>query len=171
MIEGITALYIFMLAAFTGDLTYEGSLADVHGQVKLAAQKSRLATIYADRTRLDARYRLGLRAGTLTMLGGFAADSSTLDPSMIAGVVGPLKAASGTPIGPVATSIANALGRTANRFNIGGHITLVNFPGGGAARISGIRTMTSGISMILSRSASEASQKGRNRCRKGGPCL
>jgi hypothetical protein len=124
------------LAAFNGELTYEGSLADVHGQVKLAAQKSRLATIYADRTRLDGRYRLGLQAGTFTMLGGFAADNSTLDPSMVAGVVGPLKAASGTPIGPVATSIADALSRTANRFNIGGHITLVNFPGGGAARIT-----------------------------------
>jgi hypothetical protein len=124
------------LAAFAGELTYKGSLADVHGNVKLAAQKSRLATIYADRTRLYGGYRLGIRAGTFTMLGGFAADNSTLDPSMLAGVVEPLRAASGTPIGPVATSIANALGRTAHNFNIGGHITVVNFPGGGAARIT-----------------------------------
>ena len=124
------------LAAFNGDLTYSGSLVDVRGRVKLASQKSRLATIVADRTRLDGRYRLGIRAGTFTMIGGFAADHSTLDPSMLAGVVGPLKAASGTPIGPVATSIANALGRTASNFNIGGHITVVNFPGGGAARIA-----------------------------------
>jgi hypothetical protein len=124
------------LAAFVGNITYEGPLSDVRGRVKLSAQKSRLATIYADRTRLDGAYRLGLRAGTFTMLGGFAADSSTLDPSILAGVIQPLRAAEGTPIGPVATSIGNALSRTANRFNIGGHITLVNFPGGGAARIT-----------------------------------
>jgi translocation and assembly module TamB len=124
------------LAAFTGNLTYKGSLADVHGRVDVAAQNSRLATIYADRTRLNGAYRLGLRAGTFTMLGGFAADNSTLDPSVLAGVTQPLAAASGTPIGPVATSIANALRRTARNFNIGGHITVVNFPGGGAARVN-----------------------------------
>jgi translocation and assembly module TamB len=124
------------LAAFTGNLTYKGSLADVHGRVDVTAQKSRLATIYADRTRLNGAYRLGLRAGTFTMLGGFAADNSTLDASVLAGVTQPLAAASGTPIGPVATSIANALRRTARNFNIGGHITVVNFPGGGAARVN-----------------------------------
>jgi hypothetical protein len=124
------------LAAFTGDLTYKGTLADVRGRVKVAAQRSRLATIYADRTRLDGNYRLGLREGTFTMLGGFAADNSTLDPSMLAGVVQPLEATKGTPIAPVATSIGNALSRTAHNFNIGGHITVVNFPGGGAARIT-----------------------------------
>ena len=124
------------LAAFTGDLTYKGTLADVRGRVKVAAQRSRLATIYANRTQLDGAYRLGLREGTFTMLGGFAADGSTLDPSMLAGVIQPLEATKGTPIGPVATSIGNALGRTAQNFNIGGHITVVNFPGGGAARIT-----------------------------------
>ncbi len=124
------------LSAFTGELTYKGSLTDVHGQVKLAAQKSRLATIYADRTRLSGGYRLGLSDGKFTMLGGFAADSSRLDPSMLAAVVEPLKAAAGTPIGPVTTSISKALSRTASNFNIGGHITVVNFPGGGAARIT-----------------------------------
>jgi len=124
------------LAAFVGDLTYKGTLEDVGGHVRLSAQKSRLATIYAERTRLSGGYRLGIRAGTFTMLGGFAADNSTLDPSILAGVVQPLEAARGTPIGPVATSIGNALRRTAHNFNIGGHITLVNFPGGGAARIT-----------------------------------
>ena len=124
------------LAAFTGDLTYKGSLTDVRGRVKLAAQNSRLATIYANRTRLYGGYRLGLRAGTFTMVGGFAADGSTLDPSMIAGIVGPLNATGGTPIAPVAKAIAAALSRTAHNFNIGGHIGVVNFPGGGAARIT-----------------------------------
>ncbi|MEO7635347.1 MAG: YdbH domain-containing protein [Sphingomicrobium sp.] len=123
------------LAAFNGELTYKGSFADVSGQVKLAAQKSRLGTIFADRTRLAGAYRLGTRAGTFALVGDFAADSAALDPSLLAGVTQPLAAAAKTPIGPVATAIGNAIGRTARNFNSAGKIRLVNFPGGGAARI------------------------------------
>ena len=124
------------LAAFVGDITYKGPISDVRGQVKLSAQKSRMATIFADRTRLNGDYRLGIQAGTFAMLGNFAADSAALDPSMLAGVTQPLAAAAKTPIGPVATSIGNAISRTAHNFNASGQIHVVNFPGGGAARIT-----------------------------------
>ena len=123
------------LAAFVGELSYKGPLTDVRGKLKLAARQSRMATIYADRTRLDAAYRLGIRAGTLALDGRFAADSAKLDPSMIAGVMQPLAAAANTPIGPIAGAIRDAIGRTANDFNAAGHIKVVNFPGGGAVRI------------------------------------
>lgn len=125
------------LAAFVGDLTYKGSLAEVNGRVKLSAQKSRMGTIYADRTRLGGGYHLGIRSGTFALIGDFAADSSALDPSMIAGVTQPLAAAAKTPIGPVASAIGNAILRTARNFNIGGQMKVVNFPGGGAARVTG----------------------------------
>lgn len=124
------------LANFIGDITYKGSFADVDGRVKLSAQKSRMATIYADRTRLDGSYHLGLRAGTFDMVGDYAADSAALDPSMLAGVTGPLVAAAKTPIGPVAASIGNAINRTARNFNSAGHINVANFPGGGAVRVT-----------------------------------
>ncbi|MGH6784475.1 MAG: hypothetical protein ACREBP_07605, partial [Sphingomicrobium sp.] len=124
------------LANFTGALTYKGPLSDVRGRVTLAAQNSRLATIYADRTRLDARYGLGLRSGRLALVGQFAANSASLDDSMLAAVAGPLAAAAKTPIGPVATAIGGALERTSNNFDIAGAIRLVNFPGGGGARIN-----------------------------------
>src|SRR6185503_502258 len=52
------------LAAFAGELTYKGPITNVHGQVKLSAQQSRLGTIYADRTRLNGGYGLDSRAGT-----------------------------------------------------------------------------------------------------------
>ena len=70
------------------------------------------------------------------MVGDYAADSAALDPSMLAGVTQPLAAAAKTPIGPVASSIGNAISRTARNFNSAGHIRVVNFPGGGAARIT-----------------------------------
>jgi hypothetical protein len=144
------------LAAFTGDLTYKGTITDVRGQVNLAAQRSRLATIYADRTRLKGGYKLGLRAGTFAMVGNFAADSAALDPSMISGVTQPLAAAAKTPIGPVASSIGGAISRTARNFNISGGLRVVNFPGGGAARVTsadiigpgGARARITGVSGV-----------------------
>jgi hypothetical protein len=124
------------LANFAGDITYKGSLGSVDGRVRLAAQNSRMATITADRTRLDGAYHLGIREGTFEMVGDYAASSAALAPSMLAGVTQPLSAAAGTPTGPVASSIANALRRTAGNFNSTGRIKVVNFPGGGAARIT-----------------------------------
>ena len=123
------------LANFAGELTYKGSFEEVDGRVRLSAQRSRLATIYADRTRLNAGYNLGLRAGTFALLGDYAVDNTALDPSMIAGVIEPLRSARSTPIGPVAAAISNAISRTARHFNAAGQIRIVNFPGGGAARI------------------------------------
>ena len=124
------------LAAFIGDITYKGSLDSVSGEVKLAAQRSRMATVTAERTRLDGGYHLGMRSGTFALSADFAAENSTLDPKMLDSVTVPLSSAAGTPIGPVATSISDAIGRTASRFNAGGQIRVVNFPGGGGARIT-----------------------------------
>ena len=124
------------LANFAGRITYKGSLTHVDGQVKLAAQKSRMATIYADRTRLGGSYHLGIQDGTFSLVGNYSADKATLDPRMIASVVQPLAAASKTPIGPVAANIGSAISRTARTFSSVGALRVVNFPGGGAVRIA-----------------------------------
>ena len=124
------------LANFIGDISFKGALDDVSGGVKLSAQNSRMGTIFADRTRLNGRYHLNGKVGTFDMAGNYAADSASLAPSMFAGVTQPLAAAAKTPIGPVATAMANAVMRTAKNFNSAGRITVVNFPGGGAARIN-----------------------------------
>ncbi len=123
------------LAAFTGDLTYKGALNDVAGQVNLSAQKARLGTIYADRTYVKGGYRLGLKEGTFDLNGSFDTDSASLAPSMYAAVTKPLEATSGTPIAPIAKAMAQAMTRTARHFDIDGAIRVVNFPGGGAARV------------------------------------
>ena len=123
------------LAAFVGDLTFRGSPTATYGSVRLAAQRSRLATIFADRTRLTGQYRLGVTGGTLVFVGDYAATSATLAPSMLASITGPLAAAAKTPIGPVATAMGTAISRTVQNFNAAGQIRMVNFPGSGAARI------------------------------------
>jgi translocation and assembly module TamB len=123
------------LANFAGDISYKGSFGAVDGKVKLSAQKSRVATIYADRTRLTGDYHLGIGDGTFNLAGNYAADSAALDPSMLASVTAPLAAAAKTPLGPITTSIGDAVLRTARNFNSAGRIKVVNFPRGGAVRI------------------------------------
>lgn len=123
------------LAQFIGELTFNGTLGDVRGSVKLAAQNSRLATIFADRTSLKGQYELGIGSGKFSLAGDYDVDSARLAPSMLAGVVQPLAAVANTPIGPVASAVRDALQRLAGNFDSDGQIRVVNFPGGGAARI------------------------------------
>jgi hypothetical protein len=123
------------LAAFVGDLSFRGTPQDIQGRVRLSAQRSRLAAIYAERTNLAGRYRIGFRRGTMVMIGDYAARGATLDPAMLAGFTGPLAAAAETPIGPIAAAIGQAIGRTARQFDANGSLRMVNFPGGGAVRI------------------------------------
>jgi hypothetical protein len=123
------------LAAFAGDLTYKGTLGNVDGSVNLSAQRSRLATIYADRTHLEGAYHLGIRDGSFRLGGEYSASSAKLDPRMLAGVLEPLKSAAKTPIGPIAGAIGSAIARTASNLDAAGKLRVVNFPGGGAVRI------------------------------------
>ncbi|MEO5774498.1 MAG: YdbH domain-containing protein [Sphingomicrobium sp.] len=123
------------LANFAGDLTFKGDQDSVLGSVKLSAQRSRLASIYAERTRMSGRYRLGFRAGTFVMVGDYGATSGTLAPSMLASITGPLAATEQTPVGPVAKAVGRAIARTTSNFGANGTLRMVNFPGGGAVRI------------------------------------
>src|SRR4051794_40714103 len=108
------------LTNFIGDISFKGALNDVSGAVKLSAQRSRMGTIFAERTQLGGRYHLNGKLGTFEMSGNYAADNGSLAPSMFAGVTGPLTAVGKTPIGPVATGMASAVIRTARNFNSAG---------------------------------------------------
>ncbi len=124
------------LAALNGKLTFSGDPEATYGSVNLAAQRSRLAAIYAERTRLAGKYRLGLTGGTLVMIGDYAAESAAIAPSMLAGLTGPLAAARPTPLGEIATAVGGAITRTARDFDASGELRVVNFSGGGAVRIA-----------------------------------
>ncbi|QIK79407.1 hypothetical protein G7077_11335 [Sphingomonas piscis] len=140
------------LAAFTGDLTFRGDLDSIQGQVKLSARQSRVAAIYADRTRLAGNYRLGYRTGSFVMAGDYAAQSSTLDPSMVAGITGPINAVASTPVGPIAKTMGDAIQATIRNFDATGRFRMVNFPGGGAVRVDSAN--------VLARTGARASVSG-----------
>ncbi len=119
----------------TGNVRFTGTPKAAYGRLDVAAQRSRLGPIYAERTRIEGRYLIGASAGTLTLLADYSAEDANLAPSVLAGVTDPLSAADKTPIGPIATAMSNAIRRSASAFDASGRIRMVNFPGGGAARI------------------------------------
>jgi hypothetical protein len=123
------------LAAMTANVRFTGTPKAAYGDIEASAQKSRLGPIYADRTRIDGKFLIGASAGTLVLVARYSADDGTLAPSVMASVTDPLSAAKNTPIGPIAVSISNAIRNSAQSFDAAGSIRMVNFPGGGAARI------------------------------------
>ena len=123
------------LAAMTGNVRFTGTPKAAYGRIDVAAQRSRLGPIYAERTRIDGRYLIGAAAGTLSLVADYSAQNADLAPSVLASVTEPLAAADKTPIGPIAVAMSNAIRKSASSFDASGSITMVNFPGGGAARI------------------------------------
>jgi hypothetical protein len=124
------------LAALNGDITFVGNPDAARGDFNLAAQRARLGSIFADRTRLQGKYLLGAKTGVIVLVAAYQANSAALAPSVTAGFTGPLESARSTPLGPIATAIANAITRTSRGFDAVGTMRLVNAPGGGAARIT-----------------------------------
>lgn len=123
------------LANVTSNLTFRGTPARPLGHIDLAAQKARLAQVFAGRTRFDGRYRLDTRRGTIDVLGKYGANSVALAPSMTAMLTGPLASAESTPLGPIAVAIGNAILRAGGNFGVDGSLRLVNRPGTGGVRI------------------------------------
>lgn len=139
------------LGALNGRLTFIGNPAEVRGELDLAAQRSRLGAITAERTRVEGKYRVNIEQGTLVMVGDYTANQASLPPSMVSGLTNALQATRSTPIGPVAAAIGNAISRSARSFDVSGGIRLVNFPGYGAARVTdaNVRTITGGRARIF----------------------
>jgi translocation and assembly module TamB len=123
------------LANLVANVDFKGTPTDARGAFNLAAQRARLAAIYADRTRLDGRYRLQSGRGTLAVIADYDAENATLSGPILNQLTDPLDMAAATPLGPIARAVAAAFRRTAGAFDASGQLSLVNFPGGGAARI------------------------------------
>ena len=123
------------LANVVSNLTFDGTPERSIGRIDLAAQGSRLADILANRTRFDGRYKLDVEHGRLIVLGDYGASSVAMAPAMMAMATDPLDSAKGTPLGPIAGAVANAIRRAGGNFDVDGSLRLVNQPGGGGVRI------------------------------------
>ncbi len=132
------------LAALNAGLSFVGTPAAARGVIDLSAQRARLGAIVADRTRLDGKYMLGASSGSVVLVADYQANSAALAPNVTAGFVGALANARKTPLGPIVTAIGQAITRTSREFDARGALRLVNYPGGGAARIETADAVSTG---------------------------
>jgi translocation and assembly module TamB len=132
------------LANLIANVSFKGEPTDARGHFDLAAQRARLAAIYADRTRLDGAYRLEAGKGRLAVVADYGANSASLAGPLLAQLTGPIDAVAATPIGPIAKAIGAAIRRTAGNFDATGKLLLVNFPGGGGVRVQSADARGSG---------------------------
>ena len=84
------------------------------------------------------------------MAGHYNATNASLAPSMIASFTNALRATKSTPIGAIAGRMSQAISKSASSFNASGGLALVNFPGGGGARVvdATVQTSTGGRASI-----------------------
>jgi hypothetical protein len=140
------------LSGVSSNLSFKGTATDILGRIDLSARQARLAQILAQRTRFDGRYRLDARRGGLALVGNYAATSVGLAPSLLGSLTDPLDSTRGTPIEPIARTVAKGIRNAAHNFNVRGSLRLVNQTGGGAVRVeraearspSGARVAVSG---------------------------
>ena len=123
------------LANATSNVSFTGSPTEFSGRIELAAQAARLAQIRAGRTRLYGGYRVDARRGALDLKADYSASRVALAPSLLAGLTDPLRAMKSTPLGGIATAVANAVSRTGRDFDVSGSLVAVNRPGAGGVRI------------------------------------
>ena len=123
------------LASVTSTLSFKGTPNLIEGQINLGAQRARLARIIANRTRLAGHYRVGAKSGILDLVADYGASGVALEPALTRGLTDPLNAAAKTPLGPIATAIARAIGGGAHSFEVSGKLVAVNRPGAGLVRI------------------------------------
>ncbi len=123
------------LANVVSNLSFRGTPQRALGRIDLAAQRARLADIFADRTRFDGRYRIDTARGTLDVVGDYGATSVALAPSIMSPVAGFVRSVESTPIAPIAAAIGSAVRRAGSNFNVSGSLRLVNRPGDGGVRI------------------------------------
>jgi hypothetical protein len=138
-----------LLTGLHGRLGLDGNAGMTRGGLDLASAAARVGPLSAARVALDGRYGLSLDNGGFTLLGEAGARGASAGPA-VAGAVASLRSAGGTPVEPVADSLAAALSRAAAGFDADASLRLVNGKGYGGLRFERLRAVArSGARVVL----------------------
>jgi translocation and assembly module TamB len=138
------------LTGLAGRIGLDGDARMTRGALDLQSAAARVGGVIAARARLDGRYGLSLANGGFTLLGDASA-RGVRGQAPLAGIVAALGSAGGTPIEPVADSVAAALARAGAAFDADAALRLVNGRGYGGVRFERLSaTARSGARVELS---------------------
>ncbi|MGZ8282457.1 MAG: intermembrane phospholipid transport protein YdbH family protein [Allosphingosinicella sp.] len=131
------------LSAIEGRLTFRGDLRRTAGRVDIATGPAAADVFRAARTRFVGSYAVSGQGGDLALNGEVGVGGFALRPDAAAGIAGALRAAEGTPFGPIGDALAGAVLRAVRG---GGDATaqvrLVNGRGFAALRLGQLRYAT-----------------------------
>lgn len=121
----------FTVAKPAGRIAARGDAGAITGTGELSAEAMAGAGLKAGRSRIDGRFVVGERVG----LNGRAA-LADLDLSRVDGVRALRSATAGTPVGPLATKLAEAITRASRDNRLGAAFTVESGGGAGTVQVS-----------------------------------
>ena len=123
-----------ILAGVSGRLTHNGSLGETEGHVELSANQAAVARFRAARTSIEGDYSVSPRTGAVEFNGETRVRGFVMGRDLLAPVSRALRSAAGSPVGPVAESLAAALDRAgAGGADLSSKVTVVSREGRGTA--------------------------------------
>lgn len=130
-----------LLTGLGGRLGLEGDAQMTRGALDLASAAARIGGVTAGRSAIEGRYGLSLANGGFTLLGNASVRGASARPAA-AGAVAALGSAGGTPLEPVADSLAASLARAADAFDADAALRLVYGRGYGGVRFERLSLAT-----------------------------
>jgi len=124
------------MAGLEGRLTFAGDARRTRGAIDLRSAAAAVDAFRAARTRFAGSYAVSPRHGDLALEGGVAVEGLTAD---VAAIAGALRSAAGSPVGPVATALAEAVEQAARGGEASARLHLINRRGAGALRLEQLR--------------------------------
>ncbi|MBX3561488.1 MAG: YdbH domain-containing protein [Sphingomonas sp.] len=133
-----------------GRLTFAGNAARTQGRADLWAGALDTDGARTARARIAGPYALSLDRGEALFGGEIEAAGLRLGDAALGGAVASLRGASGTPVGPIAESLADALARAGREgAEARAQAWLASGPGFGAARVNTLRLDGAGGARLL----------------------
>ncbi len=137
------------LSAFQGRLTFNGNAEETRGDIRLASGEAVAGAFRAARTLLAGRYVLASPQG-LSFEGEIETHGLTIGNDSLAALAEPLRGARGTPVGPIAESLAAALVRAGRGgASASSRLLLSIRPAGGQLGLAGLRVETRSGARLL----------------------
>lgn len=135
-----------------GRIGFDGTAAEVHGDLGLFANGLATPSLLARRASIDGRY--GFRSGTgeAGLVGEAQVTAASAQPETLRALRASLASMQGTPLGPVGSAIGEALARAASEVHGRATIALVQRKAGGAIRFERIDANSASGARLVARS-------------------
>ena len=128
-----------ILSDVEGRFSFDGDAGRTVGRAALSTGPAAVDAFRAAQGRFDGRYALSLERGDVVLAGNVSAAGLTLAGGTLAGITGALRAAEGSPLGPIGAALAGAVERGGRGGDANASLTLVNGRGFGGVRLEELR--------------------------------